>query len=89
MANHKSAKKRISVSAKRRTVNKASMSKMKTLVKKVETLSDASESSQNSYRDAVAYIDKMTAKGRIHKNNAARKKAQLTKRMNKLQPATA
>lgn len=83
MANHKSAKKRAKTSEKRRQINKASLSKVKTLVKNVLE-SKEKESAELKLKDAVSYLDRVSGKGRIHKNNAARKKSQLTKFVNSL-----
>ncbi len=82
MANHKSAKKRIRSTEKRRVVNKSSLSRMKTLIKNVYAADAATV--ENIYRTAVGFIDKISDKGRIHKNNAARKKAALTLYVNDL-----
>lgn len=86
MANHKSAKKRIKTNAKRRDINKASLSKLKTLTKKAFDITDKAEF-EPVYKEAVSYLDKMASKGRIHKNNAARKKSQLTVHYNSLEAA--
>ncbi|QQS36324.1 MAG: 30S ribosomal protein S20 [Ignavibacteriales bacterium] len=86
MASHKSAKKRIRTSAKKRMVNKISESKMKTHVKKALTNSDPNEA-EKLYKQAVAILDRSTTKGKIHRNTAARKKAALTKNFNKLKTA--
>lgn len=83
MANHKSAKKRILVSAKRREINKSSMSKMKTLIKKAFSSTEVAEG-EVTYKEAVSYIDKMIAKGRLHINTGSRKKAHLTVHFNKI-----
>ncbi|MBK7105483.1 MAG: 30S ribosomal protein S20 [Ignavibacteriae bacterium] len=83
MANHKSAKKRAKTSEKKRLINKASMSKVKTLVKNVLD-SKEKETAEVKLKDAVAYLDRVSGKGKIHKNNAARKKSQLTKFVNSL-----
>ncbi|MGE5681765.1 MAG: 30S ribosomal protein S20 [Bacillota bacterium] len=88
MAHHKSAKKRIKVSAKRQMVNKAAMSKVKTLVKKVMGAEDKA-GAELVYKEAVSAIDKNVGKGRLHKNTAARKKAALTKYVNSLEAAPA
>jgi small subunit ribosomal protein S20 len=89
MANHKSAKKRISVSAKRHAINKSSLSRLKTLIKKVFE-SEVKTDAEKYYKEAVSYVDKMVVKGRIHKNNGARRKSQLTKHVNKFSaPAAA
>ena len=84
MANHKSAKKRVRTSEKRRQINKASLSKVKTLMKNVLD-SNEKETAEVKLKDAVAYIDRVAVKGRIHKNNASRKKARLTKFVNSLE----
>jgi small subunit ribosomal protein S20 len=86
MASHKSAKKRIRSNEKKRLVNKMNESKIKTNVKKVLALTEK-EQAEKLYREAVAILDRSAAKGVIHKNNAARKKAALTKHVNKLTAA--
>jgi small subunit ribosomal protein S20 len=83
MANNQSAKKRIRTSEKRRQRNKASISKVKTLVKNVLTSTDK-ESAEVKLKEAVSFLDKTANKGRIHKNNIARKKSKLTKFVNGL-----
>ncbi|MDP2038347.1 MAG: 30S ribosomal protein S20 [Ignavibacteria bacterium] len=83
MAHHKSAKKRIKTSEKKRVRNKAALSKVKTLVKKVYSLEDKVEAAA-VLKEATKVLDKTAAKGKIHKNNAARKKSALTKHVNKL-----
>ncbi len=83
MAHHKSAKKRIRTSERRRLRNKASMSKLKTLIKKVFTTEDKAQA-EVVLKEAVSYIDRIAVKNRIHKNNAARKKSQLTRYVNAL-----
>lgn len=83
MAHHKSAKKRIKTSEKKRVRNKAALSKVKTLVKKVFSLEDKVEAAA-VLKEATRVLDKTAAKGKIHKNNAARKKSALTKHVNKL-----
>ncbi len=82
MAHHKSAKKRIRSSEKRRQINKAVDSKIKTLYKKTLSLTEKEEL-EKSYKEAVAFIDQSADKGFLHKNNAARKKSKLTIHLNK------
>ncbi len=84
MANHKSAQKRIRSNEKRRLRNKASISKVKTLVKNVFASEDKATGEKN-FKAAVSFIDKTVSKGRIHKNTASRKKAQLAKFVNGLE----
>jgi len=81
MANHKSAKKRIKVTERRRVVNKISLSKLKTLTQKALSVTEKEEI-EKTYKEAVAFTDKVAAKGRIHKNTAARRKSALTKHFN-------
>ncbi|MEW6652462.1 MAG: 30S ribosomal protein S20 [Bacteroidota bacterium] len=83
MAHHKSAKKRIKTSEKKRVRNKAALSKVKTLIKKVYTAEDKAQA-EVVLKEATKAIDKTAAKGKIHKNNAARKKSAITKHVNKL-----
>jgi small subunit ribosomal protein S20 len=85
MANHKSAKKRIRSSEKKRVMNKLTSSRIKSTMKKVLSTEKREEAEKN-YKEAVALLDKSATRGRIHRNNAARKKSQLTKHVNSLQP---
>ncbi len=85
MANIKSALKRAQIARIRTTKNAAYKSMMKTAIRRFETalkgnvLDDAKEPLQKALR----LIDKMSSKGIIHKNNAARKKSRLTRQLNK------
>jgi small subunit ribosomal protein S20 len=83
MATHKSAKKRIRSSAKKRMVNKNIESKIKTVVKKALNANEKAEA-ESLYREAVAVLDRSASKGKIHQNTAARKKSALTKHLNSL-----
>lgn len=83
MAHHKSAKKRIKVSEKRRVANKTAISKSRTLVKKVLE-SDNKVEAAVMYKEASAFLDKTVGKGRLHKNTVARKKSRLARHINKL-----
>ena len=85
MANIKSAKKRILVTAKRQARNKHIKSSTKTAVKKLQAAVGAGEAEQVQalLSQAVAAIDTACSKGVYHKNTAARKKSRLTKMVNK------
>lgn len=87
MAHHKSAKKRILTNAKKRAANKSSISKLKTLTKKVMDSENKTEA-EKLYKEAVAFADKTASKGRIHKNTASRRKSSMTKHVNSLTEAT-
>lgn len=56
-------------------------SKIKTYYKKTLTTTNKEEA-EKLYKEAVAILDKSVTKGRLHKNNAARKKSKLTKHLN-------
>ncbi len=86
MAHHKSAKKRIRSSERKREINKAVTSRIKTSTKKVLS-SNNKEEVEKLYKEAVSVIDRNVDKGKIHKNTAARKKSQLTRHLNSLASA--
>ncbi len=79
----KQAKKRVRQAEKNRTHNRSRRSRMRKLVKEVYTIENKAEA-EKALKEAVSYLDRMTVKGIIHKNNAARKKARLTKYVNNL-----
>ncbi len=83
MAHHKSAKKRIKVNETKRLRNKAALSKINTLVKKVHNAENKSDA-EKVLKETVSAVDKAVSKGRLHKNTAARKKSSLTKFVNSL-----
>ena len=84
MANIKSAKKRILVTAKKTLRNKMIKSATKTAIKKV-VLAPTKGDAQVALVAAVTAIDKAAAKGVYHKNTASRKKSRLAKMVNKLE----
>lgn len=83
MPQHKSAIKRVRQNEKRRKHNRSMRSKMRTLVSKVLEETDKEEA-QVHLKEAVSYLDRISTKGIIHPNNAARKKSRLTKHVNNL-----
>ena len=83
MAQNKSAIKRDRQNQKRNAHNRARRSKMRTLTKNVFESSNKEEA-MKAYKESVAYLDRMSTKGVIHANNAARKKSQLTRHINAL-----
>ncbi len=86
MANIKSAKKRIEVTAIRTARNKAIKSKVKTSVKKVEAAIAAGDkaAATTALQNATTEILKAQSKGVYHKNNAARKVSRLAVAVNKM-----
>lgn len=84
MATHKSAVKRHKQSLKRRAINRARKSELKTLIKKVRTTQDK-ETARAAYNKVVSLLDKLAAKGIIHKNKASNQKSRLALFINKLE----
>ena len=85
MPNIKSAKKRVVVSRANEERNKAARSALRTAIKKANVAVEAkAEGADIAVKEAVAKIDKAAGKGLLHKNNAARKKSALVKKLNKV-----
>lgn len=84
LANIKSAKKRILVSQKQNLRNRMLKSAVKTALKKVDFAVKGGDAAQieTSFKAAVSLVDKAAAKGVMHKNAAAHKKAQLARLVN-------
>ena len=84
MANIKGQIKRNRQNETRRLRNKGVRSELKTRVKLATEAVDASvEDAPNKVRLAQKRLDKAGAKGRIHKNQAARRTSRLMKRATK------
>ena len=83
MANIKSAKKRIKVTAAKTMRNKAVKTQLKTEIKKYEAALASGDmaAAQAAYKAAVKKVDQAAAYGIIHKNAAAHKKSQFTKKL--------
>lgn len=75
---HKSAKKRLKQSLKRREKNKAVKSEIKTWVKKV-TQAAGTPNARARLKELFSLLDKAARKNIIHKNAATRTKSQLAK----------
>ncbi len=86
MANIKSAKKRVLVTATKTARNKSIRSGVKTAMKKVEAAVAANdkEAARAALTAATSAIDKAETKGVYHKNNASRKVARLAKLVNSI-----
>ena len=86
MTNIKSAKKRVQIAEKRRQRNVVAKSQMKTQLKKFQATltSKDKEAAAGQLRISVGLLDKTAAKGVIHKNAAARRKANLYRAYNKM-----
>jgi len=86
MANTPQAKKRIRRNARRAEINGARVSRIRTLVKKVETALAAGD--KTAATSALASVQpelaRGVARGVLHKNTASRKFSRLTKRVSAL-----
>ncbi len=83
MPNIKSAKKRVLVTEVKNARNRAFKTALKTSLKKFDAAEG--ESKLVAYKEAVKSVDQAVTKGVMHKNTAARKKSQLTKKLNAAQ----
>jgi small subunit ribosomal protein S20 len=81
LANTKSAQKRIRSNERKRVRNQAYRSRAKTAVKKAEQQIFSNQDSVEAVREAIKVLDKAAGKGIIHKNNAARRKSRLVKKL--------
>lgn len=86
MANTKSAIKMIQVAKQKRERNKPVRKLAKTRLDQAEQLIAArqAEAASAAVAEAVSALDKAAEKGILHKNNAARRKSRLMKKLNAL-----
>ncbi|OGO62205.1 MAG: 30S ribosomal protein S20 [Chloroflexi bacterium RBG_19FT_COMBO_50_10] len=91
MANTKSAIKRIKQNHKRRLRNRLFTGSARTFVKNARTSIDSgtSEEARTATIAAISALDKAAEKGIIHKNNAARRKGRLMRRLAKMEKPAA
>ena len=88
MANKHAAEKAMRVSLRRRIRNRIVRSSARTQVKQAVAVLDEGEAgTDEAVRDAIRALDKASAKGIIKKNNAARRKSRLMKKLNKSKTA--
>ena len=87
MPDTKSAQKQWRVSEKKRLRNKSVQSRCKTEITKAEKaiFSGELESAQQAVLTATSSLDKAAEKGVVHRNNAARRKSRLVKKLNEAQ----
>ena len=86
MAHSLSAKKRVRQNAKRRTINRARKSQVKTQIKHLEAAFDKGDvqAATEQLKVVLQKLDKTAATSTMHKKTAARKKSRLTRRLNAL-----
>ena len=78
MANIKQQKKRVGIASRQRLENLRYRSTIKTLAKRLERAVEDGDAEQvaSEHRELVRAIDKATSRRALHRNTAARKKAQ-------------
>ena len=86
MPNIKSAKKRVLVTEKKTMRNRIIKSQIKTIIKKFDAAVSANNAEEAAalLPEVFGEIDMAASKGVIHKNNADRKKARLSAKLNKI-----
>ena len=86
MANHKSALKRIRQNKKRRLRNRVRKTRIKNLIKGVESAvaEKSYDNAQAAFLAAQKYIDKIGRTPTLHRKTAARKVARLARLVNSL-----
>ena len=86
MPNIKSAKKRVAVIKTKTLRNQIIKTNLKTCIKKFEecVANNDAQNAVEACKLAFKKIDQAVAKGILHKNTAARKKAQLSIKLNKI-----
>ena len=86
MADSLQAKKRAKQNTKRRTINRARKSQVKTQIKRLEASVEKGdiEAASEQLKLVTRKLDKTAATSTMHKKTAARKKSRLTKRLNAL-----
>ncbi len=86
MPNIKSAKKRVKVIKTKTLRNQMLKSELRTYIKKFELLAEEGNKDEAvvAYKLAVKKLDQAVSKGIMHKNTGARKKSQLTVKLNRV-----
>jgi small subunit ribosomal protein S20 len=86
VAHSLSAKKRVRQNEKRRAINRARKSMVKTQIKRFEAAlaSGDLKAATEQFRLTVKKLDKVSSTSTMHKKTAARKKSRLAKKLNAL-----
>ena len=89
MAHSISAKKRVRQNAKRRLQNRDRKREIRVEIKKVTSVIAAGDkkAAAEELKKTQTVLDRMTARGGIHKKTAARRKSRLAKKVNALAAA--
>ena len=85
MPTTKTAEKEMRVADRRKERNKSIRSQTKTVVSKAEGAisSGNPDAAKAEVKAAISALDKEAEKGKVHRNNAARRKSRLIKKLNK------
>ena len=91
MAHSLSAKKRVRQNAKRRVINRARKSIVKTQIKHLEKAINAGDAdmAKNRLNELTRKLDTFSTTSTLHKNTAARIKSRMTRRVNAMSAKTA
>lgn len=84
MPQHESAKKRMRQNAKKQKHNKSQKSRVRSKVRTLKSIDDPAEA-RELLNDVKGELDRLAAKGLIHKNKAANKKSALEQHVNNLE----
>jgi small subunit ribosomal protein S20 len=81
----RTAEKEMRVAERRKARNKSALSMTKTKVTEAEGAISAGdlETAKAVVKNAIKSLDKESEKGKVHPNNAARRKSRLVKKLNK------
>lgn len=83
MPNIKSAKKRVKVNKTKALANKSRRTYLKTVLKQADlAVANNASTKEEAIKLAIKKVDQAAAHGLMHKNCAARKKSQLSKKLN-------
>ena len=91
MAHSLSAKKRVRQNVKKRMINRARKSMVKTQIKHFEAALTGGDlnKAQEQYRLLVKKLDKVASTSTLHKNTASRVKSRMARRLNALKAKAA
>jgi len=86
VAHSLSAKKRVRQNAKKKAINRARKSEVKTKIKQLDEVIKTGDAAaaQEQLKAVARKLDKVSSTSTMHKNTAARKKSRLAKRINAL-----
>ena len=89
MARHKSALKAARHSLQRRAINKANKSRVRTTIKQTRSIVESGDAGKTPavLSNLYSVLDRMTRRGTLHRNAAARLKSRLTKKAAAAKPA--